>query len=226
VSASQTAKQTWSLTEGFTLRQAALVAGFGYLLSPVGYAESHYPKLIIANNIEQTIQNIAGHREKFAIIMMCYLICFVEDVVIAWALYYLLAPVNRALSMLTAWFRLIYTAMALYAVMDLATAFRVVTTPEYLTMFGPSPLQAQVRLLLSTFRDGWSLSLLVFGIHLILLGHLICRSGYISRVIGVLLVVDGLAWEVDGLQAYFYPDPQLKYLFVAFFGSWSSCFGF
>ena len=211
-------KQTWNLTQGLTLRQAALIAGFGYLLSPVGYAESNYPKLVIAGNIEQTIENIAAHRGKFAVIIMCYLICFVEDVIIAWALYYLLAPVNRALSMLTAWFRLIYTAMALYAVMDLATVYRVVTTPDFQTLFGSSALQAQVRFLLSTFRYDWSLSLLVFGVHLLLLGYLIYRSGYVPWIIGILLVIDGFAWMVDSLQAYFYPDANLKYLFVAFLG--------
>jgi hypothetical protein len=214
VSASQAAKQT----RGLTLRQAALIAGFGYLLSPVGYAEGLYPKLVIANNIEQTVQNIAMHREKFAVAIICYLVCFIEDVVIAWALYYLLVPVNKAMSMLTAWFRLMYTAMALYAVMDLATVHRVVTTPDYLTLFGSGPLQAQVKLLLSTFRYDWSLSLIVFGVHLVLLGYLILRSGYIPWIIGVLLVIDGLGWVTDSLQAYFYPNANLKYLFVTFLG--------
>ena len=37
--------------DGVTLRQAALVAGFAYLLNPVSYAEfSVYPKLVAANN--------------------------------------------------------------------------------------------------------------------------------------------------------------------------------
>jgi hypothetical protein len=47
--------------EGLTLRQAALIAGFGYLLGPVTYAEfSICPKLVIPSNIEQTVQNIAA----------------------------------------------------------------------------------------------------------------------------------------------------------------------
>jgi hypothetical protein len=38
--------------EGLTLRQAALIAGFGYLLGPVTYAEfSIYPKLVIPVSI-------------------------------------------------------------------------------------------------------------------------------------------------------------------------------
>lgn len=79
--------------EGLTLRQAALIAGFGYLLGPVTYAEfSIYPKLVIPTNIEQTVQNIVVHRGLFAAAILCYLIEFIEDIVIAWALYYLLQP--------------------------------------------------------------------------------------------------------------------------------------
>ena len=94
----------------------------------------------------------------------------------------------------------------------------MVTTPDFQTLFGSSALQAQVKLLLSTFRYDWSLSLIVFGVHLVLLGYLIYRSGYVPWIIGILLVIDGFAWMVDSLQAYFYPDAHLKYLFVAFLG--------
>jgi hypothetical protein len=53
--------------EGVTLRQAALIAGFAYLLGPVTYAEfSIYPKLVMPANIAQTVQNIATHRGLFA----------------------------------------------------------------------------------------------------------------------------------------------------------------
>jgi len=73
-----------------SLRQAALVAGFAYLLDPVSYAEySLYPKLVIPGNTEQTVQNIAAHGRIFVAIIFCYLICFIGDVVIAWALYIL-----------------------------------------------------------------------------------------------------------------------------------------
>jgi hypothetical protein len=150
--------------------------------------------------------------------MLCYLITFLEDVVIAWALYFLLAPVNRSVSLLTAWFRLMYTAVALFAVLNLATVYRVLTTPDYLTAFGSGPLHAQVMLLLHSFRYDWSLSLVIFGIHLILLGCLIFRSGYIPRIIGILLVIDGLGWEIDSLQVYLFPNAHLGFISITFFG--------
>ncbi len=107
------------------MRQAALIAGFGYLFMPVAFAEFFaYPKLVIPGNIEQTAQNIVAHRGLFLAAICCYLITFIEDVVIAWALYVLLVPVNRSVSLLTAWFRLMYTAIALFGWLNLVIVFR------------------------------------------------------------------------------------------------------
>ncbi len=205
--------------EGLTLRRAALIAGFGYLLGPVTYAEfSIYPKLVIPGNIEQTVQNIGSHRALFAAAILCYLIEFVEDIVIAWALYVLLVPVNRAFSRLTAWFRLMYTAIALFGLLKLVAVFNLVNTPDYMTAFGSQQLHAQIKLLLGTFRDDWSIGLVLFGIHLALLGCLIYRSGYIPKWLGILLVIDGLGWVTNSLQPYLYPNANLKFIFITFFG--------
>jgi Domain of unknown function (DUF4386) len=208
-----------NLNKGLTLRQAALISGLAYLLSPVATAEfSLMPKLVIPGNIEQTVQNITAHGGMFVAAILCYFVTFIEDVVIAWALYILLAPVNRALSLLTAWFRLIFATIALFGLLNLVTAFRMVNTPGYLKAFGAGQLHAQVLLLLNSFRYDWSLGLAIFGVHLILLGYLIYRSGYIPRIIGILLVINGLGWVIDSLQPFLYPNAHLGFVFVTFFG--------
>ena len=137
--------------------------------------------------------------------------------VIAWALYILLAPVNRAMSLLTAWFRLVYTMMALFGLLNLVTAYRLMHTPDYLTAFGSGPLHAQLMLLLNSYRYDWSFSLIVFGIHLGLLGYLVFRSGYIPKIIGILLVLDGLGWMINPLRPYLFPNAHLDFIF---FMSW------
>jgi hypothetical protein len=75
-----------------------------------------------------------------------------------------------------------------------------------------------VNLLLHTFRYDYSLVLVIFGIHLLLVGYLIIRSSYIPWWLGVLLVIDGLGWMVHSVQPYLYPDANLDFLFVTFFG--------
>ena len=134
-----------SHTAGLSLRQAALIAGIAYILNPVTYAETVYPHLVIHGNIAQTVQNIAARPGTFAVIIFSYLISFIGDIVIAWALYVLLAPVNRALSLLTAFFQLVYAAVALDGVMHLLTVFNLITTPELRATFTDAALQSQDR---------------------------------------------------------------------------------
>jgi hypothetical protein len=62
------------------------------------------------------------------------------------------------------------------------------------------------------------MSLVIFGIHLVLLGVLIFRSGYIPRFIGILLVINGLGWMIDRLRLYLFPNAPLGFLFITFFG--------
>jgi hypothetical protein len=56
---------------------------------------------------------------------------------------------------------------------------------------------------------GTAAGLLLFGVHLVLLGYLVYRSEYIPRVI------DGSAWVVVNLQPFLYPNAKLDFLFVA-----------
>ncbi len=84
---------------GLSLRQAAVIAGVCYFLMPVAFAEFNiFPKLIISGDIVRTAQNISSHSSLFFIGILCHFITLVLDVIIAWALYVLLAPVNQALS--------------------------------------------------------------------------------------------------------------------------------
>ena len=199
------------------MRQAALVVGFAYLLNPVSYAEfTIYPKLVVMGNIGQTVANISTHHGFFLTALFCYLINFIEDIVTAWGLYNLLAPVNRALALLAAWFQIVYAGIALFATFHLATVYRMLTTPEYAKLFGTQQLEAQVDLLLHSFRYEYALALGIFGIHLVLVGYLIVRSGYIPWWLGCLLIIDGAGWIINCLQPYLYPDTNLGFLFVTF----------
>lgn len=205
---------------GLTLRQAALTVGFSMLImtGAAPFAEFFvFHKLIVPGNIEQTSQNIITHGGLFLAGIFALLINYVLDVIIAWGLFFLLAPTSRSLSMLAAGFRLVYTAVGLFSLLHLVTAFRLVNTPDYLTAFGPGQLHAQLKLLLNSFRSDWSIGLILFGIHLLLLGYLVYRSGYIPKIIGLLLVINGTAWVIDNVQPYFFSHVHLEFLFVAYF---------
>ena len=205
--------------EGMTLRQVALIAGFAELLNPVSYAEFNvYPKLVVASNVDQTVQNLSAHLGLFAVAIICYILSFIGDVVIAWALYVLLAPVNKSLSLLTSWFQLVYTAVALCGVFGLLDVYHLLSTPYYLTAFGSVQLHAQVWFQLHSFHYEWSMSLIIFGIHLILVGFLVFRSGYIPWIFGIALFIAGSGWLIAGLGPYVLPNANLDFTFITAFG--------
>ena len=205
-----------SFIDGISLRQAAVIAGVAYLLNPVTFAEFNaMPRLAVSNGA-QTVANIAAHSNLFSAAELCYFFCFLGDIVIAWALYVLLAPVNRALSLLASWLQLIYTAMSLAAVSNLGLLYRLVVLPEYRERVTAAALPDQAELLVGAFRTGWSLALLLFGLHLVVVGFLMARSSYLPRWLGWLLVADGFAWVVNELSVYLFPNAPLGFLNVIF----------
>jgi hypothetical protein len=200
-------------------RHAALVAGLGYLFTPTPFAEFYvWPHLVISENAAQTVHNILTQQGLFAIGILCYLISYVFDVIIAWALYYLLKPVNASLSLLAAWFQIVYTAVGLTASLSLVTVLRLVNTPADAALFGDGPLRAQVRVILASFHANWGLSLIFFGAHLVIVGYLVYKSSYIPKFIGILLAIAGIGYAVQNLNSYLFPEPDLTYVAIALLG--------
>lgn len=203
------------------LRTAALIAGVSLLIMVLAapFAELYaYPKLVISGNAARTVQNILENQALFTAVIFGYLITFICDVLAAWALYILLKPVNENISLLTAWFRLVYTVIALVALLDLVTVLRLLNTSNISTLFQPDQLQAQVMLSLQVFRSHWYFGLLFFGIHLILLGYLVLRSKYIPALFGVLLVIAGLGYMLTTLKPYLFPTINLDFAEYTFYG--------
>lgn len=209
-----------SFNDGIATRWAALIAGLAYLSNPIAYAEFYaYPKLVVAHDVGATIANINTHGMMFAGMITCYLLNFVIcDVVMAWALYSLLAPVNRALSMLAAWFQLVYAAMGLVAVYNLVSVLHLLRIPEYQELFGLVQLQAQVLLHLRAFHQQFDFALVLFGLHLILTGCLVATSRYIPRILGIILAITGCGYILNTLGPYFWPSGDFGWTFVTFFG--------
>jgi hypothetical protein len=195
-----------------SLGSAALVAGIAYLIMMASPLTEFlvYNKLVISQEAAQTVQNILTHQALFNIGIFGYLVNFMGDILSAWALYILLKPVNANLSLLAAWVKLVYAVISLVSVLNLLNVVELLQRPDYLKVFGPEQLRAQAMLSLKSFRNGWSFAFIFFGIHLLLVGYLAFRSGYIPRVIGIFIAIAGFGWLVDNVQPYLYPRYEVN----------------
>ncbi|HLY69331.1 MAG TPA: DUF4386 domain-containing protein, partial [Puia sp.] len=130
----------------------------------------------------------------------------------------LLKPVNENVSLFAAWFRLVYTIVSLAALLNLVTVLQLFHHTGMPAIFNPDQTYSQVELSLRAFRSGWSLAYIFFGIHLCLLGYLVYRSGYIPRIIGILLVIAGSGWLMDNMQPYLFPGLRINFTIIMIAG--------
>lgn len=208
-------------TNKSSLRTAARIAGIGLLIMAISapFAELYaYPQLVIPGNAAETVQNILANQNLFRSAILGYLIAFLCDVIVAWALYVLLKPTNENLSLLTAWFRLVYTVIALAALLNLITVLRLIDTSSLSTLFPSDQLQAQVILSLNAFKSQWYFGLLFFGIHLGLLGYLVFRSTYVPKILGWLLIITGMGYLLTTLKPFLFPEINLDFAEYTFYG--------
>ena len=99
---------------------------------------------------------------------------------------------------------------------------------EYLKAFQPEQLQALAYVSLRVHGYGYGISLLFFGFCCVLFGYLIHKSGYLPRIIGVLLVIGGLGYVVFSLAQMLAPAFAARLLFPwiilpAFFAELGLC---
>jgi hypothetical protein len=203
-----------------SLRTAALRAGFALLVMVIAapFVELFaYPKLVVSDNVEKTIKNITDNKGLFVYVIFGYLLTFVCDIVVAWALYILLKPVNKQLSFLTALFRWVYTIIALIALLNLVTVFRILNTSDYSTLFQSNEVNTLIMFLLKSFKSSWYFGFVFFSIHLILLGYLVIKSNYVPGILGILLIITGLGYLLTTIKPYLFSNVNIDFARYTFY---------
>ncbi len=200
-----------------TLAKASLIAGLGILVMAltVPFAEFYiFPKLL-SDNPAETTTNIMNHKMLFKTSIFLHFITLICDIIVAWALYIFLKPVMESFSLLTAWFRLIFTAISLFALTNLVKVLNLI---ENAYQTENMQLADSVTFYLKSFRLEWSFALIIFAIYLILLGYLVYKSFYIPNIFGILLFIAGVGYLIHTLGTFFFPTYNLDFLFFTFFG--------
>ncbi|MFC7447707.1 DUF4386 domain-containing protein [Rhodococcus daqingensis] len=184
-------------------RRACLVAGVGLLLM-AALAAFAIPVAVdgpvTPGDATQTARNLADSKGVFRLGIVSLILVAALDVVVAWALYTALRPVSTALSMLAALFRLAYAGVFLVAVAQLAGVLRLLDDGAP-AAFGADQRDAQVLLEVGAFHDIWDIGLFLFGLHLLVVGVLAFRSGFVPRFLAVLVAVAGFGYAFDSLAA-------------------------
>lgn len=190
---------TGGAAPGGPLRRAAIVAGIGLLaMAALALASfSALEGLVVEGDAAATAGNIVEHELRFRMIVGGFLVVAVLDVVVAWALYEFLRPVDRSIALLAAWLRVAYAAIFAAAIGNLAVAVRLLTDADSLRALGPRQVSARAMASVNEFQGAWDVALVVFGLHLLVLGYLALKSSHIPGLLGILVMVAGLGYLAD-----------------------------
>jgi hypothetical protein len=199
-----------ALTAAISLLVLALLAPFALF----GVLQT----LVVPTDAAATVENIIASEGLFRAGIAAFLIVIMLDVVVAWALYVLLRPVNRTLALLTAWLRLAFAAVFASALVNLLDVAQLLGGADGAAL-QPAQLQAQVMSSIASFDNGWIvIAHAIFGLHLLGLGYLLFRSAQFPRFLGVLVIVAGGGYLVDSFTRILVPDFVFTFSVFTFVG--------
>lgn len=197
-------------------RRVARIAGVSYVAMFLLAIFANFvvkEGLVEPGNASATVANISGSIGLFRPGVISFFVIFVLDVVIALALHVVFRGVDRPVSLAMAWFRLVYSAILAIAIVSLVRAAQLLSGP---ISSGSDQIGARTMAALDSFEKTWLIGLVAFGLHLILLGWLLIRSGFGPSILGLVLMTAGLAFSVDTLAHFMLANYQdLEGLFQA-----------
>ena len=177
-------------------RTAARVLWYGILILLIAGA---YLFFVLNSTLEGGIpgdaaviaaKNIKTNKLLFGIIIATIIIMITCNMLVALTLYVLFKQVNNDLALLTAVIRLIY---AIIFGFNMVFLFIEPSSFSYVFLTGQ----------------------IIYTLHMLVLGYLVFKSGYIPRILGVLLIIGGsVGYLIEVLTYFVFPN----YLWIASLG--------
>lgn len=208
------------------MNKTARIAGalyFMYIVATI-FANVARTKLIVFGDAVATANNILASDGLFRIGFMSDVLAGVLFLLAAWALYVLLKPVNKNIALLFVLLNLGGVAVQCLNMLNLFSAGLLLSGADYLKVFQADQLPALAMLFIDLHKNGFMIAQLFYGAWLFPLGYLVFKSGYLPKILGIILMVEYFAWLMYPLQFFLFPAyTAIAYLSsaVGFIGEFS-----
>jgi len=194
------------------IARMARMAGFLYLLSIVTliFADLFgHNKLIVFGDAAATANNIMASEWLFRIGFMSYILNAVFFLLAAWALYTILKPVSQTLALLFVLLNLGGVAVQCINTLNQIAALLLLSGADYLKVFQADQLQALAMLFLNLDKNGFMIAQIFYGVWLFPLGYLIFKSGFLPRILGILVMLECFGWLMYFFQFFLFPGYEV-----------------
>lgn len=158
---------------GYSLLLMAVVAGFS-----IGFA---MPKIFDTNQPDFFQTSFDGRSHLYIMMLIGVLIVILLDLLVSWSLYEFFKKDNEKLSLLSLVLRLVYTAVLSVAAFNLTKNITVESSTLALDNY-------------QSFDLIWSAGLIVFGLHLLVVGFLMKLHKSIPMILWALTILAGFSY--------------------------------
>src|SRR4051794_8363327 len=181
---------------GASPQRLARVAGALYLINIIGgaFAIGVVQARLFTLDPAATAHNIQNHELLYRSGLAAHIVVTVTNVPLALIFYELFKAVNRRLALLDAFFILVATAIEAAGLVTQFAPLVLLGNDTYTDALPAAQLHALVSLPWALADASYDVYTVFFGLDLLCLAYLVLRSRLLPRAIGVLLVIDGLAY--------------------------------
>lgn len=194
-------------TSEISPQRYARAAGVLYLVVIVAgvFAELFVRQaLTVPDNPVATAHNITMHALRFRMGFAAELVACLCNIPLALIFYELFKVVNRRVTLLAVFFSLAGTAIESAILLE---HFAPLIYLQAISKLGADTATMQIQAYLALTRQsmGFAIALTFFGGFCLALGYLIRRSGFMPRVIGMLLQLEGVCYLANSFTLFLAP---------------------
>ena len=171
--------------------------------------------IIVPGDSAATVNHITAYEPIFRLGFVIGLTRWVVFILMVLALYKLFTPVNRDWSLVMLALALVSIAIGMVGLLFQYAALLLLSHSSYSTVFTTAQWQAQVQFFINLQRLG-DKAAQILTVWLLPLGYLIYRSGFLPKILGVLMVVVGVGYVTDCLIFFLWPNLNWQVAGLAF----------
>jgi hypothetical protein len=165
-------------------------------------------QIVEAGDAAATAANVADSENLLRLAIVSDTVIFLAEIAMAVVLYLLFRPVSRTVAAIASLARFGQAVVMAVNVLVYFVILLLLSGASYLTVVEQNQRDALALMFFDVHDYGVYVGQAFFGFSLLLLGYLIHRSGYVPRVLGLLMVVAGAGYLADSIGNFLYPDAE------------------
>lgn len=204
----------------FTLSPAATARSAGLLYIAIAvfgaFAIGYMPTVVLAGaDPAEVAANIAANEGLFRLGILADMGTIAAEVLVIGLLYQLLKPVNPTLSLIAALARMGMAVVMGLNLINYLVPILLVTGLTSLGALAAGDAQTLAKLFLEAHEFGVYVWQIFFGLHLVIMGYLVYRSGFLPRLLGAGMMLGSFGYSVQAIEKFVLPgNVPLGYLVV------------